>query len=392
MHLAKRIAGPAAIAILLVLALEATSWAVVRFVVEPRAPFLLYRPPSVDAKALARYLAIRDPLLGWPRRDQIGTERYDATGARPSPAFPLPGRACLSLYGDSFTYDEHVDNAHAWSNLLAGGLGCRVANYGVSGYDTGQALLRFRQNERDEATFTILGIYHENFLRIVNQYRYLLTGEGPLQFKPRFVLEADRATLRLVEMPTDSQLAALGADWEAVLTLLRDETFPPGTADGPTALRFPYAWTLARAATSRRTLLWLAGRPSWSDFLRPGHPSHSLELMAAIVREFDRLARERGKAMAVLLFPTAPAFDLLHQTGEDVTAPLKHLIEAADIPVLDLAEALPALLDEGGFCAIHLDPALCRGHWNEKGSAMVAAIVQEWIAGRVRWRAPDSSP
>jgi hypothetical protein len=48
--------------------------------------------------------------------------------------------------------------------------------------------------------------------------------------------------------------------------------------------------------------------------------------------------------------------------------------------VLDLAEAMPAHLGEGGFCAIHLDPELCRGHWNENGSAIVAQIVDEWIA------------
>ncbi len=392
MRLATRIAGPVAIVLVVLLALEAASWAVVRYVVEKRAPFLLYRAPVVEEEELARYLSVRDPLLGWPRRDQIGTERYDESGARPSPAFPTPGGACLSLYGDSFTYDEHVDDAHAWSNLLAERLGCRVANYGVSGYDTGQALLRFERNGRDEAPFTILGIYHENFLRIVNQYRYLLTGSGSLQFKPRFVLGEDGDTLRLVPIPTDAQLKALGADWGMVLSLLSDETFLPGTEDGPTTVRFPYALTLARAAMSQRTLLWLAGRPSWADFLQPDHPSRSLELMAAIMREFDRLARERGKAMAVLLFPTAPAFDLLHETGEDVMAPLKHLLEAADIPVLDLAEALPAHLDAGGFCAIHLDPALCRGHWNEKGSALVAAIVQEWIAAQTSLLAPRAAP
>ena len=155
----------------------------------PRAAKLFYSPPNIDESQLHAYLKVRDPILGWPRTDGQGPLQFDAIGARPDPTFPNINKPCISVYGDSFTYAEEVNHEEAWAHRLSQQLSCRIANYGVPGYGTDQAYLRFQKNTHDTASLIILGIYQEGILRIVNQYRYLLSKGDPYSFKPRFLLK-----------------------------------------------------------------------------------------------------------------------------------------------------------------------------------------------------------
>jgi hypothetical protein len=142
-----------------------------------------------DLSGAEDYYAKRDPVLGWPPPEHFGGEHYDESGSRRIPAFPEPGGACVSIYGDSFTYGSGVSDEAAWSNQLSMLLGCRVANYGVGGYGTDQATLRFEQNVDDEAAVVILGHLSMNILRNVNSYRKLIGVRDVFSLKPRFVLD-----------------------------------------------------------------------------------------------------------------------------------------------------------------------------------------------------------
>ena len=111
----------------------------------------------------AGYLTIRNPVTGWPLSPGMEHEEmlemaesmgvvleYDAYGARTSPAFPDPAvPSCVSLYGDSFTWSSEVEHEEAWGNLLATQLDCRVHNFGVGGYGSDQAYLRYITNALD---------------------------------------------------------------------------------------------------------------------------------------------------------------------------------------------------------------------------------------------------
>ena len=61
----------------------------------------------------------------------------------------------------------------SYPNLLARELGCRVNNFGVGGYGTDQAFLRYRQLAEDSPRFVVLGHYSEDIVRNVNQLRDL---------------------------------------------------------------------------------------------------------------------------------------------------------------------------------------------------------------------------
>ena len=72
---------------------EAFSYAAVALVppIQERA----YRPPAVSEAAYARYLAIRDPVLGWPTTEWLAANADDR-GARRSPANRASGDAPLA--------------------------------------------------------------------------------------------------------------------------------------------------------------------------------------------------------------------------------------------------------------------------------------------------------
>lgn len=330
---------------------------------------VLYGPEPADYRA---YLAKRDPVLGWPSPSEFGGRRFDASGARPSPAFPEPGRACVSLYGDSMTYGSEVDDEHAWGNVLARQLGCRVANYGVGGYGTDQALLRFRQNADDEAGIVVLGHLSVNAQRNVNQFRGLLSNNAT-GLKPRFLL-ADDGGLELVPIPAIAP--------EHYADFLRDPLPDlPHEHFRAYGLPFPYLPSLVRALGHFKLRAAWTGRPAHAAFYEDAHPSHALELTARIAEAFDAEARARGQAPLVVVIPIGSDFEHRLETGDWVYAPLLERLRAGGVEPVDAGAAMLARLPSGSHpCEAWFDD--CSGHFDEAGYALLAEVVRDALRDR----------
>ena len=367
------IAGYAAVAALTLGALELATYTVSRVFLLERIPFLLYEPPRIDRRQWRDYLQERDPLLGWPSRQALSSTDYDRSGSRPVPAFPAPGDECVTLYGDSYTYGSDVTDDEAWGNVLSDRLGCRVGNFGVGGYGTDQALLRFVANGADRAAVSILGLFAANMMRNVNQYRDLRTGDSPLGFKPRFIVEGD--SLRLIPRPepTYAELRQLDGD---IGRLLPHEAFEPGTPVGPVPFEFPYTRSLVRLLLHDQVINWLLDRPSWINFVDAGHPSRALQVTVAICSRFIGECEARDKRCFVLLFPTPSSYELYVDTGALAMAPLMAELESRAIPHLDLTAPLARLLAERDYAEILTNrPQPGMGHFNAAGNGMVAGLV-----------------
>jgi hypothetical protein len=76
---------------------------------------VFYNPPEVEN--FDRYLVDRDPLPDRPSQSHL-RERHDSSGARPDPNFPPSQEPCVSLYGDSFTWNDRVSDDQAWGASL----------------------------------------------------------------------------------------------------------------------------------------------------------------------------------------------------------------------------------------------------------------------------------
>lgn len=334
---------------------------------------ILYFPPEVTRVTYERYLAVRDPVVGWPARDGRAAS---APVPRPSPAFPAPGAWCVTLYGESMTYGDDVSDAEAWGNLLAQRMGCPVGNFGVGGYGTDQALLRFIDNPADLAPATIVGVFADNLLRNVNQYRYFLTGGETLALKPRYVLE--NGTLNLVPLPNLS--------YEQFIDGLRDprailphEVFVPGSRHGPVIWTFPYTLSLLDLVRTDHVTNYVRGRPSWINFHQIDHDSRALPTTVAIVEEFRRRA-PIGKTVVAVIYPSGASYKLTRRTGVSTFRALAAELEAHGVPARDLTADFSAYLGERSFCELLTFPAACGGHYNPEGNRVVAAAMQAFLA------------
>ena len=371
------IGGYLAILLLTLTSIEVAAYLFGRAYLLVRVPFLLYAAPRIDRPTWDRYLAVRDPLLGWPNREALRGDAYDSSGARPLPAFPRPGDECISLYGDSYTYGAEVSHAEAWGNVLAQRAGCRVGNFGVGGYGTDQAVLRFETNNGDSAAVSVLGLFPINMLRNVNQYRHLRTGESPLGLKPRFIVAGD--SLQLVPLPEVpfAQTAHLAND---PALLLPHEVFLPGADLGPVRFAFPFGLALGRLALHPQVRNWVSERPSWIDYLEPDHPSEALEVTTRLCQRFVEACRRRGKSGFVVILPTPSSFDFFAERGELVMEPLVTRLEASGVPYLALTPRFAEKLRDERFATVITNwPKPGMGHLNRRGNAMVAGFVMEHL-------------
>ncbi|MCB0337166.1 MAG: hypothetical protein KDD62_12700, partial [Bdellovibrionales bacterium] len=337
--------------------LELLSFAAVEFL---QSKMVFYNPPPVGE--YERYLEERDPVLGWPSKTQA-KERLDYSGSRPMPAFPTPGTACVSLYGDSFTWSDPVDDEHAWGNVLGQKLNCRVANYGYGAYGNDQALLRFQLNEHDESGLVVLNHFPGDIRRNVNQMRNLLSAKERLTLKPRFVLE--NGALKLIPIPAPSKEQALELV-EDPAKFLNHEFFLPG---GPSHIRrisFPYTLSLLSVYQNEHIGAKMQGKAVWDLYHEASHPSGALQLTTAIFKEFVDLAHNRGKQAVVTVIPNAHDIENFKEFGHWGFQPLIDALAEYSIPVLNFGPGVIEYVGDRNICEI-TEKNICYGHYNEEG-------------------------
>lgn len=325
----------------------------------------------------AAYLAERDPVLGWPAPNTRGQGEYDSSGSRIVPAFPDPAtRSCVAIFGDSFTWGVEVSPEDAYGNVLARALGCRVANYGVGGYGTDQALLRY-EAMKPSASIVVLGHFSENIVRNVNQYRTFL-GNSSLGLKPRFRYHDGELDLVTLPTLTEEQYANLP---EEASSLLPDDYFRPGGPSGIVALRFPFMISAVRALGHYRFRAAIRGEPSYAPFYRPDHPSGALEVTAAIMRRFTATAQSRGQVPLVLIIPDLKDLEHLRLHGILPYQPLVERLSAAGVPYVSAAEPLNQYLGDRQPCSLFF---ACRGghHFRPEGYRELAKVVEQTIRER----------
>ncbi len=348
---------------------ELMAWGVVAYF-EHRG--LLFAPPTHSASALsyADYMAARDPFLGWPAKSQLGTKAYDAGGARPDATAPA-GPPCAVTFGDSFTYSEEVEDDQTWESIVAKSLGCRVANYGVPGYGTDQALMRYRITAHPPGV-AVLGHHSDDIGRNLNRDRDLLWRSVNYAQKPRFILTSTGG-LQLVPLPVLSETEYLRSVGLAEPPLrLEHESFQEG---GPMVFSagFPHLVTLFTALRDFRVKASLLRQPDYAQLYRPDHPLGGLQLTVAIIETFLREARARGDRPVIVLFITRYDIDLRRKLGTWTYAPLVDALKAKNIDFVDMGPVIEQLLD-GKDPAPYFMP---RNHYGPEINREIARVMTD---------------
>lgn len=378
---ARLIAFWAVLLFLVLFAIEAGAAAATYLLLKSGAYFLFWNPDPDVVRASWNAAMSVDPTLGWPPPSAATSGERDASGAKYNVDFPDPREACASAYGDSFVWGNDVPQADGWIEQLARKLGCRVSNYGVGGYGVDQAYIRFQRMTDDNAPIVLLGIFPDDIVRTVNQYRALIGfAPEPVWVKGRFVLDQAGA-LQWIERPRLDANSYLAMHREPAV-FLPHEYLLPDTHDGPVSVRFPFTATLARVVMAPRIWNRLRQQTPWSDFYSPNHPSGAVPLTVAIVAAFMRDAEQRGKQVFIVMLPGAGSFRVQARFGKTDYAPFVNAMAAKGLDVFDPAPGLLATLKGRSYCILYVQEAACQGHFGVAGSILLADVVANELKRR----------
>ncbi len=335
---------------------------------------LLYHPPSVQQ--FAHSGNDQDPILGWPSKRALAHD-FDEHGARVDPFFPPPHEVCISVYGGTFAYGAQVSDEKTWSALLSQHLGCRVANYGVAGYGTDQAYLRYSINRADIAPVVVLTFFSGDIRRNVNQFRNLLSANTALQMKPRFVFEEGLLTY----VPPPRVLPERAT--ELILSpglILPYEYFLPGGVSGVIEATFPYTFAVGKLLLSQQLQARMHRRPEWLEFYDPSHSSKALQVTVGIIERFVVEAKQRSQEPVIALAPEPFEVVLGVARGQFVYESLKRELLSRGIEVFDVGERILDLTRDKNPCFIASGPD-CSGVLSDAGHRLFASIISGMFQG-----------
>lgn len=321
-----------------------------------------------------------DPVLGWSFRpgfaSKSGLYRIGALGSRGPREYAREkpeGTLRILCFGDSFTYCDEVPDRDAWPALLeAREPELEAINFGVSGYGTDQALMRFRREGRElGADVVLIGMLLENVGRNANRYRALWHPWTPgAVIKPRYVLEGGE----LVLVPLPEALRTR----EGLVQAVEQDRAVDLLAEHEYWLRRPDLGLLRHSGVARvlgalRARQLRDPRRLWS---LPGEEPYRVTL--AILETFQREALEAGARRApVLLFPREATLRAAVDQGdywwrERVVAAL----EERGIDTLDACSALVEPYRKARERSVEL---FAGSHLDRRGNAVVAEAVREWL-------------
>ncbi len=317
---------------------------------------------------------VLDSVLGWTLLR--GTRRLYVTtqglrGFRIYKGEPADSILRVAAFGDSFVYGTEVYTDSAWAKRLEfHHPSVEVLNYGVGGYGTDQAHLRYLMEGGDlNPEIVLIGFAPVNLRRIENVFRpFVSQGETPLS-KPRYVLESGE--LRLIPPPLPDR-AALESLLDFPLSVrslgVDDEWYRPWVYDNPL---YDYS-ALMRLSVS------LGGRIYYrylsANRLIDGPvfslTSSAFALQVAVMRQFVADVEANGQTPIVLFLPDFDSVGNMSVGKAPVYGPLADVLTGDGVDWLDAGEALtehPVLEDL--FAP--------NGHYSILGNDLVG----EWLGG-----------
>jgi hypothetical protein len=335
----------------------------------------LYKPPTGSTRFDADLGWSLEPGYIYPEDEGAGmVNRGGFHAARDYELDAPAGVTRIGAFGDSYTYSGG-DYFHTWTHVLEGSRpNLEVLNFGVGGYGTDQAYLRYR---RDGVAYkpdiVLIGLMLENALRNVSVYRPAYYHDSFTGFKPRFLID-DSEALSVAPCPVSS----LESLWKTVQTgsalpVLRESDF--------WVRRAPLAYEDSPLFWSSFARILYAGYENsgrWQGSYYQDTGSEPFRVTAAILRDFYAEALQDGADRAlVLLFPDLKTIEKRMEGEAPYWHTLTDYLDARDIPYVDLTPHLLAA-SQGQSADF-----LFRGnHYNNEGNAMIAQVVADRLFPR----------
>jgi hypothetical protein len=334
-----------------------------------------------------------DPVLGWSIRPNRSVEFQDAIytsndiGIRALRSYllqPPEGTTRIAAFGPSFTHGSEVSDEDTWTYLLEQARpDLEVMNWGVGGYGTDQAFLRYKtQGAAYAPAIVLIGYEDENRYRNLNRFRpfYESGTEQPLT-KPVFALAGEG--LELLPIPFNSAAA------------LRDAIFQdPGhflDMICPTdyhCLRPAYQQFALDRLKSFRLLRTVAFGVRYSQYAETrgaslvrsyeGPRSPEEEVTLRLLRTFVEEVQRNNAVPVIVIFPSSITM-MEYENGETpnyeaLVTPLRN----EGMHVVDLTDAFVAAMREDNV-EFDIFISSIGGHYNQAGNKVVSQAVLDYL-------------
>ena len=322
------------------------------------------------------------PSLGWTIRPHGTSTLYHANSrgiraTREFESYPGAGVVRIAAFGDSFTHGDDVADRDTWAARLESRLTrSEVLNFGVGGYGTDQALLRYEaEGSAFHPAIVLLGIRPENIYRLVSVFRpFYMPATGVPMTKPRFDLGP--AGLRLIPNPIPSRegyRALLEAESSELDRIGRHDvyyrrSFHAARVDASATIE------LLRLAVHSVSIRWRTESVEQGGTFRP--ESEAFRILSAICARFKDQVREAGSIPIVVMLPDDDDVEAYLTDGVRRYDPLLSFLTAGSIEYLDAMDAL------AGYARAHEMSALFSGHYTVLGNSLVA----DYVAGELESR------
>jgi hypothetical protein len=283
----------------------------------------------------------------------------------------------IATYGDSFTYCLSAGDEDTWQNFLGKRLGTNVLNFGVGGYGTDQALLKYELHEGPPTKIVMLCVLPENINRVVNIYRPFYTYEDPLRLtKPVFV--RDGKNIRLIPNPLTSEAELSRLDQEQFLEALGRIDYWYQLDKRLPKFSFPYVFSLVswRGPVFSQLVERMRGlssgkiRHSWNLFDEEG----PLSIMCHIADRFVATARSRGSEPLIVIMPHKDYVTEITDRGMVRVSNFLEYLSRKNYPFLDavkcMAEMKPSKEELETWYESHATP---------RGNRVLATILSRYL-------------
>lgn len=292
---------------------------------------------------------IFDSNLGWRYRANYHSngDRLNARGLRSFRDYsivPAPNVIRVAAFGNSFVYGNEVDNQHSWSHLIEAMYpDVEVLNYGVGGYGTDQAYLRFiAEGSNLSPEIVIIGFSPVMLRRSVNVYRRFISNRELPLVKPRFILnEKDLLVLLPSPLRNIRDYGAYLCHPKGIIELgINDHWYQPVIYENP---------LYDVSATVR--LLTAVGVRVYNRYidrdriLRGGvfnQSSTAFKIQAKLLAAFVDRVRNSGAKPLIVVFPGRGAVESATQGKRVTYGPLIDYLKGKGLDYIDLSRAFAA--------------------------------------------------
>ena len=312
----------------------------------------------------------------------------------------VPASSCrVHLFGDSFMNFEPYKKLEYKNKILSPEdiinikTGCKIFNYGVGGYGSDQAYLKFKDqiSKRNilPGDYVILSHLTENILR--NSTRnlrllYPMPDSNSTMLKPKFKLN-NNGELSLISIPkelTELEFSEINRKGFTAKTMIDENLLLlPNFAKGsPSKIEFPYTFNLIKTFFSWHLYPRYFGEEKWYPFYKE-NSSYYL-VTRKIFKEFHSISLNNDYKPITLDLPTAYDLKKFFKSNENKFRLTKELnsfnlnhYSFGDYLTINYPETLK---DKCLFYDGNQDGGDdCKFHFNKKGYLLMINFISELI-------------